>query len=54
MTEVALLTTWLDLKEQWRIPVVPFSTITSASARMSIAEVGRVTVKKKKGIQLNQ
>lgn len=40
MTDVALLTTSLDLKVQRRIPVVPFCTITSASAWISMADEG--------------
>lgn len=41
---VAELTTSLDLKVHRRIPVVPFCTITSGSACISIADVGLVTV----------
>lgn len=46
VTEVSVLTTWLDLKVHRRTPVVPFSIITSGSACMSIANAGVVTIRK--------
>jgi len=41
-TVVSLLTISLDLKKHFRIPVVPFSTTTTAGAWMSTADMGRV------------
>jgi hypothetical protein len=46
MTVAALLITSLDLKEHLRIPVVPFSTSTSAGAYNSIANVRFIPVDK--------
>lgn len=44
VTDVALPTTSLDLNVQRRIPVVPFCTITSGSAWISIADEGFIAV----------
>ena len=46
VTAAALLTTSFDLKEHLRIPVVPFSTITSAGVCTSTADAGCVPVEK--------
>lgn len=44
VTDVELLTTSFDLKVHRRIPAVPFCTITSGSAWMSMADAGFETV----------